>query len=95
MAVDIMKFQGNPAFLSGVEQTDPETCFVTEQRSDLLRDLTPKFTRGSTSACRSVTETVWICAMAMKKCILIGLVLMTDTMDRMLETQDSYLAMID
>ena len=33
--------------------------------------------------------------MAMKKGILIGLLLMTDTMDRMLEMQDSYLAMID
>ena len=102
MAVDIMTFQGNPVILSGVsgvEQTGPETYSVTEEPSDLLQDLTPTFTRGSTrgstSAARQLTETVRIYAMAMKKCILIGLLLMTDTTDRMLEIQDSYLAMID
>lgn len=94
MAAVIMKLQESLASLSGVERTGPETCFVTGDRSDLLQDPTRKVTRGSTSGPCSLTENVWTYAMAMKKRLLIELLLMIDTMRRMLEMRDSYLAMI-
>ena len=94
MGAASMTTQGSLAFLNGQDLTGRGT-YVTEDRSDMLRDLTPKLTREQTSGYYYLTETAWIYATAMKRRLLLEMLLMTDTMDRMLGMRDSYLATID
>ena len=89
-----MTTQRSLAFLSGEDLTGLGT-YVTEDRSDMLRDLIPKVTREQTSGHCYLTETAWIYVTAMKRRLLFEMLLMTDTMDRMLGMRDSYLATID
>ena len=61
----------------------------------MLRDLTPKVTKEQTSGHYYLTETAWIHATAMKRRLLLVMLLMTDTMDHMPGMRDSCLARID
>ena len=89
-----MTTQGSLAFLSGEDLTGLGT-YVTEDRNDMLRDLTPKVMREQTSGHYYLTETAWIYATAMNRRLLLEMLSMTDTMDRILGMRDSYLATID
>ena len=86
--VGSMTTQESLAFLSGEDLTGLGT-YVTEDRSDMLRDLTPKVRRDQMSGHHYLTETAWIYATAMKRRLLLEMLLMTDTMDRMLGMRDS------
>lgn len=95
VGLGFMTMHENLASLSGEEPTGLETYCVTEDRSELLQDPTPKITREQMSGHRYLTGTVWTYVMATKRRPLLELLLTTDTMDRMRGIRDSYLAMID
>ena len=80
--VGFMTMQENLAPLSEVEPTDLETYYVTERWSG-KKDPTAKVMRGQMSGHCYLTESAWTYVMAMKRRLLVELLLMIDTTDRM------------